>query len=70
MTCWSPRHLQVAMSNVPAIEAQLDGARFNLAQCRMMTPTDGYVVNWQVQACSCPHRSRRLEWFVNTSDMG
>jgi multidrug resistance efflux pump len=41
--------LKVAQSNVPAVEAQLDDARFNLAQCRMVAPDDGYVVNWQVQ---------------------
>jgi membrane fusion protein, multidrug efflux system len=41
--------VQVAQSNVPTIEAQLDDARFNLAQCKMMAPGDGYVVNWQVQ---------------------
>jgi multidrug resistance efflux pump len=41
--------LKVAQSNVPAVQAQLDEARFNLAQCRMTAPADGYVVNWQVQ---------------------
>jgi multidrug resistance efflux pump len=41
--------LKMAQSNVPAVQAQLDEARFNLAQCRMMAPADGYVVNWQVQ---------------------
>jgi multidrug resistance efflux pump len=41
--------LQMAQSNVPAIEAQLDTARFNLEQCRMLAPSDGFVVNWQVQ---------------------
>jgi multidrug resistance efflux pump len=41
--------VQVAASNVPAVQAQLDDARFNLVQCRMTAPADGYVVNWQVQ---------------------
>jgi membrane fusion protein (multidrug efflux system) len=41
--------LQMSRSNVLAVQAQLDDARFNLAQCRMYAPTDGYVVNWQVQ---------------------
>jgi multidrug resistance efflux pump len=41
--------LQMAQSNVPAVQAQLDDARFNLAQCRMTAPADGYVVDWQVQ---------------------
>ena len=41
--------LQVAIHNVPAVQAQLDDARFNLDQCRMTAPADGYVVDWQVQ---------------------
>ena len=39
----------VAQSAVPAIAAQLEDARFNLAQCKMTAPADGYVVDWQVQ---------------------
>lgn len=41
--------VKIAQSNVPAVQAQLDDARFNLTQCRMLAPADGYVVNWQVQ---------------------
>jgi multidrug resistance efflux pump len=41
--------LKMVQSNVPAVQAQLDDARFNLAQCRMTAPADGYVVDWQVQ---------------------
>jgi multidrug resistance efflux pump len=41
--------VQVAQSNVPAVQAQLDEALFNLAQCKIRAPSDGYVVNWQVQ---------------------
>jgi multidrug resistance efflux pump len=41
--------LKMAQGNVPAVQAQLDDARFNLAACRMTAPADGYVVNWQVQ---------------------
>jgi multidrug resistance efflux pump len=39
----------VAESAIPGIEAQLGEARFNLSQCKMRAPADGYVVNWQVQ---------------------
>jgi len=38
-----------AQSNVPAVQAQLDEALFNLDQCKMKAPSDGYVVNWLVQ---------------------
>lgn len=41
--------LKMAQSNVPAVQAQLEDARFNLAQCKMYAPADGYVVNWSVQ---------------------
>jgi multidrug resistance efflux pump len=63
--------VQVAQSNVLAVEAQLGDARFNLAQCKMMAPTDGYVVNWQVQVgtmlVSLPLAPAGT--FVNTEDI-
>ena len=60
----------VAQSNVPAIEAQLDDARFNLAQCKMTAPGDGYVVNWQVQVGTMlvPMPLSAAGTFVNVSD--
>jgi len=39
----------VAESKVPAAQAQLADARFNLDQCRLLAPADGYVVNWMIQ---------------------
>jgi multidrug resistance efflux pump len=39
----------VATDQVPAVQAQLDDALFDLGQCRMTAAEDGYVVNWQVQ---------------------
>ena len=41
--------VKVAESGVPGVQAQLDAARFNLAECRITAPADGYVVNWVVQ---------------------
>jgi membrane fusion protein (multidrug efflux system) len=41
--------LQVAKANVPTVQAQLDDAKFNLDQCTMRAPGDGYVVTWAVQ---------------------
>ena len=64
--------VQVARSNVPTIEAQLDEARFNLAQCKVIAPEDGYVVNWQVQVgtmlVAMPISAAGT--FVVTSDIG
>jgi multidrug resistance efflux pump len=41
--------LRVATSGVTVVQAQLDDARFNLSQCHVTAPADGFVVNWQVQ---------------------
>lgn len=41
--------VKVAESTVPGVQAQLDDARFNLTQCVMTAPADGYIVDWQVQ---------------------
>jgi membrane fusion protein (multidrug efflux system) len=62
--------VQVAQSNVPTVEAQLDDARFNLAQCKMTAPEDGYVVNWQVQVGTMlvPMPISAAGTFVITSD--
>jgi membrane fusion protein (multidrug efflux system) len=62
--------ISVAKSNVTTIEAQLDDARFNLAQCRMVAPEDGYVVNWQVQVGTMlvPAPIAAAGTFVVTSD--
>jgi multidrug resistance efflux pump len=61
----------VAQSGVPAVEAQLGDARFNLAQCRMTAPADGYVVNWQVQVGTMlvPVPLAAAGTFVDTSSI-
>ena len=60
-----------AESNVPAIQAQLDEALFNLDQCKMTAPSDGYVVNWQVKPgtmlTSAPVAAAGT--FIDTSDI-
>jgi membrane fusion protein, multidrug efflux system len=62
--------VQVAQSNVPVVEAQLEDARFNLAQCKMMAPGDGYVINWQVQVGTMlvPAPLAAAGTFVNVLD--
>jgi multidrug resistance efflux pump len=62
--------LKMAQSNVPAVQAQLDEARFNLAQCRMTAPADGYVVNWQVQEGTMivPMPMAAAGTFISTAD--
>ena len=62
--------LKMAQSNVPSIQAQLDDARFNLEQCRMLAPADGYVVNWQVQdgTMLVPAPLAAAGTFISTSE--
>jgi multidrug resistance efflux pump len=61
--------LQMAGSNVIATAAQVDEARFNLAQCKVYAPADGYVVDWQVQEGTwvSPIRLSSYGTFVSTS---
>jgi multidrug resistance efflux pump len=63
--------LEIAQSNVSGITAQLDQARFNLAQCKMTAPSNGYVVNWQVQEGTMlvPMPSAAAGTFVATSSI-
>ncbi len=41
--------VKMAASKIQAAEAQVDDAKFNLEQCNMLAPADGYVVDWAVQ---------------------
>ena len=60
-----------AQSNVPVVKAQLDDALFNLDQCKMRAPGDGYVVNWLVQPGTMlsPVTAAAAGTFVDTSDI-
>src|SRR5262249_17236950 len=63
--------LKVAQSNVPSVQAQLEGALFDLAQCKMYAPEDGYIVDWQVQEGSwvAPMRVVAIGTFIVTPQM-
>jgi multidrug resistance efflux pump len=54
---------------VPAVEAQLGNARFNLAQCKMKAPADGYLVNWQVQVGTMLTPLAAAGTFIDTSSI-
>ena len=41
--------VKVAASKIQAAQAQVSDAEFNLEQCKMLAPADGYVVAWAVQ---------------------
>jgi multidrug resistance efflux pump len=61
--------LEEARSNVGTVEAQLESAKFNLAQCKVYAPADGFVTNWQVRegtmAVSLPFAP--IGTFIDTS---
>lgn len=61
--------LQAAINTVQSLEAKLANAQFNLDQCMVYAPADGFVVNWQVRegtmAVSFPFAP--LGTFVDTS---
>jgi multidrug resistance efflux pump len=61
--------VMVARASVPAVEAQLGDARFNLAQCKMKAPSDGYLVNWQVQVGTMLTPLAAAGTFINTSSI-
>jgi multidrug resistance efflux pump len=62
--------LKMAESNVQAVQAQLDDARFNLGQCWVTAPADGYVVNWQVSegTMMVPMPMASAGTFIETMD--
>lgn len=61
--------LEGARSSVKTVTAQLEAAKFNLAQCKVYAPADGFVTNWQVRegtmAVSLPFAP--IGMFVDTS---
>jgi multidrug resistance efflux pump len=62
--------LKVYGSNVLAVQAQLSEAKFNLDQCKMYAPADGYVVDWQIQEGSWaePMRLLAVGTFIVTGE--
>jgi multidrug resistance efflux pump len=62
--------LKVAEANVPAVQAQLDDARFNLNQCKMLAPADGYVYDWVIQDGSMviPYTVAAAGVFISTEE--
>jgi multidrug resistance efflux pump len=61
--------LEEARSTVGTVQAQLELAKFNLAQCKVYAPADGFVTNWQVRegtmAVSLPFAP--IGTFIDTS---
>src|SRR5262249_25077835 len=62
--------LQMAKSNVAGLQAQLENAQFDLAQCQMKAPADGYVVDWVVREGTMltPAPMAAAGTFISTSE--
>lgn len=60
-----------AQSAVTAVQAQLGDAQFNLSQCKITAPSDGYVVNWEVRVGTmlAPTKEEAAGTFIDTSDI-
>jgi len=63
--------LKSARDRVRSVQARLSNAKFNLEQCTVRAPSDGFVVNWQVRertmATSLPFAA--IGTFVDTSEI-
>ncbi len=62
--------VNMATSKIQAAEAQVSDAQFNLQQCSMFAPADGYVVNWTVQEGTMlvPMPLAAAGTFINTEE--
>lgn len=63
--------LQTAEQQVEVAKAELATAEFNLAQCTVYAPADGFVTNWQVRegAMAVPLPLAPMGTFIDTSDV-
>ncbi|WDI43181.1 HlyD family secretion protein [Bremerella sp. P1] len=63
--------LQTAEQQVGVAKAKLDTAEFDLAQCTVYAPADGFITNWQVRegAMAVPLPMAPMGSFVDMSDV-
>lgn len=61
--------LRAADATIESVEAKLDTAEFNLSQCKVYAPADGFVTNWQVRegTMAVPLPLAPLGTFIDTS---
>ncbi|EMI53953.1 HlyD family secretion protein [Rhodopirellula sallentina] len=62
---------QAAESTARSLEAQMANAKFNLDQCRVYAPSDGFVTNWMVRegTMAVPMPFSQLGTFVDTTQV-
>lgn len=63
--------LETAKQQVDVAQAQLDTATFDLQQCVVYAPADGFVTNWQVRegTMAVPFPFAPMGTFVDTTDV-
>lgn len=63
--------LDVAEEQAEGAKAKLANAEFNLSQCTVYAPADGFVTNWQVRegAMAVPLPLAPMGTFIDTSDV-
>ncbi len=62
--------LEAARSTAKSIAANLDNAEFDLKQCTVYAPADGFVTNWQVRegTMAVPLPLAPMGTFIDTSE--
>ena len=62
--------LQSGINAVAAAKAQVETAKFNLSQCTVLAPADGFVTDWQIREGSMvnPSLLAAAGTFIDTSD--
>ncbi len=63
--------LAAAKDTVVSVQSQLDTARFNLKECVVTAPSDGFVTDWQIQEGTfvVPMPMAAAGTFIDTSQM-
>jgi membrane fusion protein, multidrug efflux system len=62
--------LAAAKDTVVSVQSQLDTARFNLKECTVTAPSDGFVTDWQIQEGTfvVPMPMAAAGTFIDTSE--
>ncbi|HZZ73342.1 MAG TPA: efflux RND transporter periplasmic adaptor subunit [Pirellulales bacterium] len=62
--------LLAAQETIPGLEAQIETAKFNLAQCTVYAPADGFVTDWQIRVGSLvsPVALAAVGTFIETEE--
>jgi membrane fusion protein (multidrug efflux system) len=62
--------LAAAKDTVVSVQSQLDSAKFNLRECTVQAPSDGFITDWQIQEGTfvVPMPMAAAGTFIDTTD--